>query len=95
MIVLWLSFAQADEDWNDASLRDLHHYARSASLDVRGHVPTADELLSLEHSGELSDNTLDDWLSSLAFGASLPPVGASHPRLARVPRVLKLPAPVC
>ena len=67
MIFLCLSFAQAEENWNDASSRDLHHYARSASLDIRGHVPTNDELLSLEESEELSDSTLDEWLSSSAF----------------------------
>ncbi|MAA79594.1 MAG: hypothetical protein CL916_10075 [Deltaproteobacteria bacterium] len=67
MIVLWLSLVQAEENWNDASRRDLHHYVRSASLDIRGHVPTIDEILSLEESEELSDNTLDEWLNSLAF----------------------------
>ena len=67
MIFLCLSLAQAEENWNDASARDLHHYARSASLDIRGHVPTMDELLSLEEAGELSESTLDEWLSSTAF----------------------------
>ena len=67
MIFLWISLVQAEENWNDASRRDLHHYARSASLDIRGHIPTIDEILALEESEELSDNTLDEWLNSLAF----------------------------
>ena len=67
MIVFWLSLALGEENWNDASQRDFHHYLRSVSLDIRGHVPTVDELTQLEESGTLSDEILDQWLTSPEF----------------------------
>ncbi|MEC7947528.1 MAG: hypothetical protein VX265_08140, partial [Myxococcota bacterium] len=57
----------ADAPWNDASSGDLHAYARAVSLDVRGVVPSADELGAIEAAGELDDATLDAWLASDGF----------------------------
>ena len=57
----------AADPWVDASTQDLHGYARALSLDVRGVVPTADELLAIEAAGEVPESLLDDWLASPEF----------------------------
>ena len=56
-----------DAPWTDASSGDLHAHARAVSLDIRGVVPTAEELTAIERAGELDDTTLDAWLASDAF----------------------------
>ncbi|MEC7985995.1 MAG: hypothetical protein VX278_12595 [Myxococcota bacterium] len=67
MIICILSLVWADENWSDASLRDQNQYARSVSLDLRGRVPTKEEMLEIEASGGLSDQMLDVWLESEDF----------------------------
>ena len=57
----------ASDPWVDASTQDLHGYARALSLDIRGVVPTADELLEIEASGEVPESLLDAWLASPQF----------------------------
>jgi len=57
----------AEDPWTDASTHDLHGYARALSLDLRGVVPTADELTEIEESGAVSDTMLDAWLGSSDF----------------------------
>jgi len=57
----------ADDPWADASTQDLHGYARAVSLDLRGVVPSTDELAAIEAAGTLDDTTLDAWLHSEEF----------------------------
>ena len=68
LLLASLLVVQAAEDpWADAASRDLHGYVRAVSLDVRGVVPSPDELAAIEAAGELDDATLDAWLHSEAF----------------------------
>ena len=53
--------------WEDASSQDLLGYARALSLDLRGNVPTPEELEAIESSGEVSSTMLDSWLNSIEF----------------------------
>ena len=57
----------AGDPWVDASTQDLHGYARALSLDIRGVVPTSDELLAIEDAGEVPEALLDAWLASPQF----------------------------
>ena len=48
--LLWpalLLLLGASDPWVDASTQDLHGYARAASLDLRGVVPTSHELAAI------------------------------------------------
>jgi len=67
LLVSLLAAHAADDPWADASTRDLHGYVRAVSLDVRGVVPSAEELAAIEAAGTLDDATLDAWLASAAF----------------------------
>lgn len=68
---LWLATSLlalgASDPWADAATLDLHAYVRAVSLDVRGVVPTADELDTIEAAGELPDALLQEWLRSDGF----------------------------
>ena len=55
------------DPWRDASTHDVHGYARALSLDLRGIVPTADELTTIEEAGAVPESLLDEWLASSAF----------------------------
>ena len=57
----------AEDPWTDASTHDLHGYVRALSLDLRGIVPTADELIEIEEAGSVSEEMLDVWLTSTEF----------------------------
>ena len=49
---------------------DLLRYVRAASLDLRGHMPRADELESIELTDDadtVPESLLDNWLASEAF----------------------------
>ena len=59
--------AGASNPWEDASTQDLHGHARAASLDLRGVVPTRDEVEAIEAEGALSETLLDAWLDSEGF----------------------------
>ena len=61
----------ASDPWTDASTQDLHGYARSLSLDIRGTVPTTSELLDIEAAGEVPNALLDEWLASPEFEAQV------------------------
>ena len=68
--LLWpalLLLLGASDPWVDASTQDLHGYARAASLDLRGVVPTSDELAGIAEAGAVEDDVLDAWLSSEGF----------------------------
>ena len=45
MMLFLLSLGVAEENWNDASQKGMLRYARALSLDVRGKIPTPQELL--------------------------------------------------
>ena len=62
-----LALVSAEENWNDAASTDLHGYVRSLSLDLRGRVPSGDELQSIEDHGGISSELLDAWLYSSEF----------------------------
>ena len=66
MIVLAgiLLLVGAGDPWTDASSQDLQGYARALSLDLRGNVPAAEELLVIEEAGEIPEELLDSWLNS-------------------------------
>ena len=53
--------------WTDAAGQDLQGYVRALSLDLRGVVPTADELRSIEADGEMTEARLTEWLYSTEF----------------------------
>ena len=53
--------------WTDAASQDLNGYVRALSLDLRGVVPTADELRSIEADGEMTEARLTEWLYSAEF----------------------------
>ena len=70
MILLMMGLtltAEASDPWTDASHQDLMGFVRAASLDIRGHVPSLEELHSIEDAGELPEGMLDEWLNSSAF----------------------------
>ena len=72
--LLWpmaLLLLGAGGTWVDASSQDLHGYVRALSLDIRGEVPTEAELEAIEASGEMDESTLDAWLSSPEFEATV------------------------
>ena len=45
----------------------MYEYARALSLDIRADVLSKEELLELEASGSLSDETIESWLYSDGF----------------------------
>jgi hypothetical protein len=67
--VLLMSESAANESnqWIDASSQDLNGYVRALSLDLRGTVPTMEELSAIELSGEISAEIIDEWLYSPGF----------------------------
>jgi hypothetical protein len=72
--LLWpmaLLLLGAGGTWIDASSQDLHGYVRALSLDIRGVVPTAAELEAMEDAAGIDESTLDEWLSSPEFEATV------------------------
>ena len=59
----------AADPWIDASSQDLNGYVRALSLDIRGVVPTEDELSGIEEAGHIDEEMLDTWLASPEFEA--------------------------
>lgn len=57
----------AGDAWVDAASQDLHGYARSVSLDLRGVVPTAAELQAIEDAGTLEESLIDEWMGTTEF----------------------------
>ena len=55
------------DPWEDASTQDILGYARAVSLDLRGTVPTPEELVLIENEGDIPEDLLNDWLDSEAF----------------------------
>ena len=79
-LTLFLVAPASAQDLEEASISDLAcdpfveemetlRYLRALSLDLRGTVPSADEIAAVKEAGEVPEAMIDEWLASEAFAS--------------------------